>query len=158
MFFLPFSAQAEGNALLSTARSVVSSCKDIPEKIDKALNFLKEEVTYHTKLPLHDAPDWLPKPLMNEKLSLSYENMMLSRKSFDTDCQSIPYITALLPGLESGSTITADDTTLIEGISTRLATDIAAWKQDYTIFWKSLHETIQQYQENKANTTLPSAL
>ena len=146
---------AINTALIEKAQYLLNQCAAAPKKMDQALTFIKDEITYHTKLPLATDPDWIPKPLMNEKLSLSYDNVVTSRKGIDLDCQSALYITALVSTLQTGGTITADDSTLIEGTATRLSSDMEGWKHDYTVFWQVLHETMQQYRENTSTEAKP---
>lgn len=148
-------AVAQEASSLSQAQEIIAICTEDRNHMNKALDFLKKEVTFSTGLPINEDKDWLPKALINEKLSLSYDNLIAARNTIDSDCKTMDYITSLLSKLQEGK-ISGEDSQLLSKTERQVTISLNNWKKEYIIFWHVLAETIHQYQEN-TKLAIPSS-
>ncbi len=153
---LAFSAHAEeAFNTLQKVSQIIGICSTGRQTMGQSIYFLKKEVPFHTSLPIEEGSNWIHKALMNEKISLSYDNLASVRNVIDLDCKTANYITSLLPKVQAGGPI-KEDATVIDETFHQLTTNVRDWKKEYITFWQTLTETIHQYQENTKASQSPA--
>jgi hypothetical protein len=138
------------------AEHIGNICATDRLEMDQAVDFLKKEITFHTSLPTEGLDSWIPEPLMNEKISLSYDNLSAARGAVDLDCKSADYVASLLPKIQAGESL-GEDGTVIDETFRQLTNSVTSWKKEYITFWQVLTETIQQYKENAKAAISPTS-